>query len=295
MHAWHPESLASLARQLGVPFSDLSAPEERWVHSPDGLRLHALDWGGDGPAVLLLHGGSLTARTWDFVALGLRSEFRLIALDIRGHGDSGWADDYVIEDAVADARAVLDALELPRVHLVGMSLGGLIGAELAFAAPERIRTLTLIDISPGNMFEASLRIRDFLVDFRGADSIDDAVEQVLRVSPRADRARVQYRMQVQLRQGEDGRWHWRHDPRRPADHAMIVRRVQALGASAPRFEAPFLLVRGARSKMLDEQAAATFAACFPDGRWLNVSDAGHNVQEDNPAELIAVLRRFWSE
>jgi pimeloyl-ACP methyl ester carboxylesterase len=286
--------LASLAQQLGVAFTDLTAPQSRWFSSPDGLRLHALDWGGEGPPALLLHGGSLTARTWDYVALGLRAEFRLIALDIRGHGESGWADDYQVEHAVADAHAVLDALELPRVHVVGMSLGGLIGAELAFAAPERIRTLTLIDISPGNVFEASLRIRDFLVGFRGADSIDDAVEQALRVNPRADRARVQYRMQVQLRQREDGRWHWKHDPRRPIDNAMLVRRVQALGGAAPRFEAPFLLVRGARSKMLDEQAAATFAACFPNGRWLNVSDAGHNVQEDNPAELIATMRRFWS-
>jgi len=97
--------------------------------------LHALDWGGGGPPALFVHGGRLTARTWDYVCLGLRDQVRAVALDMRGHGDSDRADDYTLDARVADVAAVLDTLGWSTAHLVGMSLGGLTAAHYAAAAP----------------------------------------------------------------------------------------------------------------------------------------------------------------
>ena len=58
--------------------------------------------------------------------------------------------------------------------------------------------------------------------------------------------------------------------------------------------APFLLARGGNSQIVSEDAAAEFTARFPDGRWINIEGAGHNVQEDNPRDLADALRAFWS-
>jgi hypothetical protein len=99
---------------------------------------------------------------------------------------------------------VLDLVELARdmcaqpVHLVGMSLGGLIGAEFAFSAPELVKSLALIDVAPGVSFEATARMRDFIGRARTVASVDAAVEAAMRVSPQSDRARVTYQMQTLL-------------------------------------------------------------------------------------------------
>src|SRR5213080_2449533 len=125
MEDWHPEALAAIADRLGVAFGDLAPPSSRRFHTEGGPGINVLDWGGEGPPAVLLHGGSLTARTWDYVAIALRAHFQLVALDMRGHGDSDWADDYSIESYVTDLMAVVDSLGIERARLAGMSFGGL--------------------------------------------------------------------------------------------------------------------------------------------------------------------------
>jgi pimeloyl-ACP methyl ester carboxylesterase len=285
--------LTAIARRLGIQTGDVTAPTTRWARGADGVRLHALDWGGAGAPVLLMHGGALCAHTWDYVALGLRAEFRLIAMDLRGHGESAWADEYSVERCIGDARALLDVLSIPRAHVVGMSLGGIIAVELTAAQPERVTSLALIDIAPGSVFGASAKMRAFVNEFPGAPSLDAAVEMALRVNPRSDPEQLRYRFNALLRQDENGVWVWKRDARRVEDYPEVVRRVEGMGQLAAAIEVPFLMVRGGRSKVLDEVAAAAFAARFVRGRWTSVSDAGHNVQEDKPLELISLLRAFW--
>jgi pimeloyl-ACP methyl ester carboxylesterase len=291
---WQPRELAAIAHKLGIPAEDLSRPSSLAFRSSDGLRLRAIDWGGDGPPVVLLHGGALSARTWDCVALGLRGQFRLIAPDLRGHGSSGWAETYSIERCVEDVDALLRQFALERVHVVGMSLGGLIAAEWAASSTQRVLSLTLIDIAPGSNFAASAKMREFVNQFPGAPDVEAAVQMALRVNPRSDPERLRYRFGELLRRDDSGNWVWKRDARRVADYPEIVRRVESLADKAAHIHAPFLMVRGERSKILDEAAAEGFAARFRQGFCSYVSDAGHNVQEDNPRELIDVLREFWT-
>src|SRR5216684_4343300 len=89
--------LPSLARRLGISFDDATPPRHLTLPGAGGIRLHALDWGGDRQPTLFLHGGQLTAQTWDYVCLGLRGRVRAVALDLRGHGDSDRARDYALE------------------------------------------------------------------------------------------------------------------------------------------------------------------------------------------------------
>ncbi len=97
-------STAELAASLGVKIHAPEPPTEIF-YTRAGRRLHGLDWGGTGPGVLLLHGGGLSAHTWDFVCLGLRGAARLVALDLRGHGDSDWSDDYRVATMADDVIA----------------------------------------------------------------------------------------------------------------------------------------------------------------------------------------------
>ena len=114
MDDWHPEALARIAGRLGIAFTDHAWPRSRIFRTAGGPDIHVVDWGGQGPPAVLLHGGSLTAHTWDYVAIALRADFRLVALDMRGHGGSGWSDDYSIDSYVTDLVAVIDGLEIER-------------------------------------------------------------------------------------------------------------------------------------------------------------------------------------
>lgn len=290
---WRADELRAITRRLGID-GDVSAPRTLWFNITDGMRLRVLDWGGNGAPVLLLHGGALTAQTWDYVCVGLRSEFRLIALDMRGHGESAWSDDYSIGRLAADAAQTAAALGILRLHVVGMSLGGVAAAELALTTTGLVKSLTMVDVAPGVEFEGTARMRGFINGITRAPSVEAVIDAAMRTSPWSDRERVAYRMRALLRRRGDGEWEWRRDSRRMVDYPHILSHIQGLEERVGAFCAPFLMVRGGRSRSMPAPAAVAFTGRFHNGRFVEVSDAGHNVQEDNPAALIKVLRAFWN-
>jgi pimeloyl-ACP methyl ester carboxylesterase len=295
MEDWHPEALAAIADRVGVAFGDLAPPSSRRFRTEGGPTINVLDWGGQGPPAVLLHGGSLTARTWDYVALALRADFRLLALDLRGHGASDWAEDYSMVSHASDLVAVVDGLEIERTRLVGMSLGGMVACEFALCHPDRTESLAMVDVVSRPLFAATARMRAFMAGFRGAATVEEVVEMALAVSPRSDPERLNYRMRALLKRGDDGRLVWKCDRRyrRPSDFAVLLEHLAGFEARVANMAAPFLLARGGDSLIVSEDAANDFAARFPDGRWINIAGASHNVQEDNPRDLAKALRAFW--
>ncbi|YCK38119.1 alpha/beta fold hydrolase [Actinomadura sp. ATCC 39365] len=281
-------AMTELAAALGVKIDDPAPPRE--IHfSRAGCRLHGFDWGGTGPPVLLLHGGALTAHTWDFVCLGLRGAARLIALDLRGHGESGWSGDYRVGTLAADVVAAADHLGFDRVRLVGMSLGGVVAAHVADERPGRVERLALIDVAPGVDFDSTWRVRSFISGLGPVRELETVVEAAMRVNPRANRASVAYRMSTLFRPAPGGGWVPKGDPR-PPDFPAILAAIDRLPAQLSR--TPVLLVRGGRSRVLSQATAERLVARVPDGELVVVPDAGHNVQEDNPAALITALHAF---
>lgn len=123
------------------------------ANSVDGIRLSFDDSGGAGEPVLLLHGSTLSRVIWRGLGYtaALRSEFRVLAMDLRGHGRSGGphrAEDYRMELQVGDVLAVLDAAGVEATHLVGYSLGARLGFGVADAAPQRVRSLVSLGGTP---------------------------------------------------------------------------------------------------------------------------------------------------
>ena len=121
-------------------------------HAPDrtleleDVTLRYRDLGGGGEPVVLLHGYTNDLRTFDGVADSIAAEYRVIALDLRGFGKSRMRNgsERFGRSMAEDVIALLDALEIPRAHVVGFSLGGVVAASVARAAPERVTSLTLL-------------------------------------------------------------------------------------------------------------------------------------------------------
>ena len=294
------EHLERVARLAGVAYPELVLPESR--HCLAGrMRLHYLDWGRAGrPHVLFLHGGCLTAHTWDLVCLALRGERHCLALDQRGHGDSEWSPevDYRFEAHQRDLRAWISELGCERPLLVGQSLGAINALLYARAHASELAGVVLIDVAPGvQRSVGAQRIGDFT---RGSpdplESIEEAIARAREFNPRRDPVLLRRSLLHNLRERPDGRLTWKYD-RRFLAVPMIERgaELDGLGAAAPEVTCPVLVVRGAESDVVAAHEASEFAARFPRGRLVEIAGAGHTVQGDNPSDLTRALRAFTAE
>ncbi|MFH8336506.1 alpha/beta fold hydrolase [Streptomyces sp. AM6-12] len=116
----------------------------------DGVRLVCRDWGGSGQPIVLLHGLAGHAGEWDALAGRLSADYRVVAVDQRGHGASERRPPDVSRAAyVADVIAVVDQLALQRPVLVGQSLGGHTAMLTAAAHPGLVRALVLVEAGAG--------------------------------------------------------------------------------------------------------------------------------------------------
>jgi pimeloyl-ACP methyl ester carboxylesterase len=224
----------------------------------------------------------------------LRSTHHCIAVDLRGHGDSDWAESYRIADHVSDIVRVAEGFKLDRAHIVGMSLGGVVAAYVALdSSGFDAASLALVDVAPGVVFENTRRLRAFVRDSAVADGVDALIEQARRYGARGSEAQLYYRYSTLIRPTEKGGWRWKYDPD-GADFPHILNHIAMLDSRAGEMRLPLLVVRGGSSQILSDAAAARFAGLCPQGRWCVVADAGHTVQEDNPLGLSEALIQFWS-
>src|SRR5947207_9321739 len=115
----------------------------------NGLKLHALDWGGEGRVpLLLLHGFTGHAHAWDTLSIALQPHYRVLALDQRGHGDSDPADIYNPAVSFDDIVGVIEQLGLSSLILIGLSMGGRNAIYLSAKRPDLVQKLVTVDIGP---------------------------------------------------------------------------------------------------------------------------------------------------
>jgi pimeloyl-ACP methyl ester carboxylesterase len=255
----------------------------------NGLRLHYLDWGGEGPPIVLLHGLRDQAHEWDPIAPALTPLGRVIALDQRGHGESDApSSGYAPGDFAADLAAFCDALALDRPVVIGHSLGGRVAYHFAAAWPDRLRALVLVDIGANGAPETIPASVAQLVKSAGPfASPDDALRALLggRLLPNAGTAHY---LRHNLRQAADGRWHWKYyldgaiaalRAGRGRDYWDVVARVQA----------PTLIVRGGRSDILAADEAARLRDTIPGSALVELPGVGHLIPLARPRELAATI------
>ena len=114
----------------------------------DGCQLHYEDY-GHGMPVLLVHGLGSSTRDWEYQIPALTTHYRVIVIDVRGHGRSDKPQEpYSIAVFAEDVAALIEHLRLIDVHLVGISMGGMIGFQLGVDRPELLRSLTIVNSGP---------------------------------------------------------------------------------------------------------------------------------------------------
>src|SRR5271155_992454 len=299
----HSEELGMFRTALGIADLQPSA-----IRLPDdhqmivgAMRMHYLDWGGasaKAAPIVFLHGGGLTAHTWDCVAVMLRERFRCVALDQRGHGDSEWSPvvDYRIASHVGDIEGFVEATKLERPIVVGQSMGGLNAIAYATRHSDRMRAMVVVDVAPEISGAGAERIREFS-STPELDSPREFLERAVKFNPIRDPAVLRRSLHYNLRETPAGKWTFKHDQRRRTDDAMrsFAEDRARLVADLPGIKCPTLVVRGALSDVLTDDAAEKFARSLPDGRWVRVEKSGHNVQGDNPRALLDVMLAFFSE
>jgi esterase len=283
----------------GLDVDEIVVPAEHDM-VVEGLRLHYLDWGRRGrPTLLFLHGGCLTAHTWDLVCLALRADFHCLALDQRGHGDSEWSPilDYGPDAHVRDIRGLIEQLDLQRPVLIGQSLGGLNAMTYARHATDQLAGIVMVDVGPEVQSGAVKRIADFVMGEPEHGTVEDFVQRARAFNPRRDPHLLRYSLRHNLRRLPDGTWTWKYDRRglSPEHFASVRRSLGQLRDRTHAITCPVLVVRGAESDAFSDTDAAGFTAALPDGRWAKVENAGHTVQGDNPHGLIQVLADFLAE
>src|SRR2546425_4639078 len=130
-----------------------------------GQRFHYAEWGeAAAPALIMLHGVTGHARTWDEEAGAFASRYRVLALDQRGHGDSDPPSDgdYTVAAMAGDLTAFADTLGLARVAIVGLSMGGRVAIAFAGQHQSRMDRLVVVDIGPDISAAGRLRVRALL-------------------------------------------------------------------------------------------------------------------------------------
>lgn len=281
-----------------------STPTDRAVPG-DGITLHARDWGGDGQAVVLLHGLASNARIWDGVAPRLAGGgLRVVALDQRGHGESEQPDSgYDFATVCRDLEAALAGLGLDRPVVVGHSWGADVGLRYAADRPAAVAGLALVDGALLGVAEwagaSREQARRRLAPPRFAVPLADWLARAGRVD--ASRHGGQAWVREFLRAGVEvddtavARARFRFD-----NHMQVVDALydQQPAALYPLVRCPVLLCpAGGADQRADAKRGAVdrALALLPTARTIWFEDTMHDIPLQRPAELAAELARFAEE
>lgn len=291
-----------------MPQKSLTGPTSHFFVS-SRTRLHYLDWGNpSAPILILVHGGLDHARSWDWTARALADDFHVIAVDLRGHGDSGWSNDgaYLMENLVYDLAQLVDLLDRSPVTIVGHSLGGAISLRYAGLFPENIRKIVAIEglgLSPARLKQSSdsnpVDLMGAWIDARRASAgrtrrryptIEAAVGRMQERNAHLSLERALHLTSHGVNRNEDGSYSWKFDPYLH-DIARSMDRDMDLPVFWQRITCPTLLCLGLDS-WASNPAKDGRMAHFRDARLIEFADAGHWLHHDQFDRFISELRDF---
>jgi len=275
-----------------VPFG-----QDKFVTVHD-IPLHYVEWGQpDRPALLLLHGFQSNAHTWDTCSAAMAATYHVLALDQRGHGDTGWAPggDYTPAAFMRDIVGFIDTLRLAPVLLVGHSMGGRHVAMLAADYAAAVRKIVIVDTAA----ELPPAIQAQFIQQPEANeppppetfaTFEEVIANGMAQYPLTPEAELRHANYHNLFRGTDGRWRWRWDPQ------LLMRRRSRgqvdLYGYLQRVQCPALLIRGEKSPLLTPEVARKMLAALPHGQLHEIAAAAHTVNADNAAAFNTATAAF---
>lgn len=272
------------------------------------LKLHFWDWGGRGkPNLVLVHGSRDHGRSWDHVAAAFCGTYRVVAPDLRGHGDSSWAPGamYSIPEYVLDLSALLDILGRSPVYLIGHSLGGAVVLQYAGVYPDRVRQVVSIEgygPPPERLVPrpAHERLKEWIEAMRDYErrsphnypGIDAAVHRMLEANPFLSTEMAQHLTLFGSNWNPDGSLMWKFDNyvRALSPYGFNMEDAQEIWR---QIVCPVLLFRGLESWAVDPEKDGRIHA-IRDYSLVNVPGAGHWVHHDRLDVFVAETERFFA-
>ena len=269
----------------------LARPADRFV-SVNGLRIHYLDWGAEGkPPLIMLHGIGRVAHTFDHIAPHFTGKYHVMAIDMRGHGDSGWDPKgaYLVEDYTRDIEAFAEQLHLRNIVIWGNSTGGRVAQVFAGLHPELVTAVISEDVGP----ERPREIADgFTSRVKREDETGWASEEELFANLKAGNSRTPDEiLRAYAHYGSkprvDGRIVWKRDPAIgngfvPTELWRFVREIKA----------PIIYILGGRSTIVPAETQEDLKRTLPQVQIVTIPGAGHYPNEENPKEFLAIVDEF---
>jgi mutator protein MutT len=254
------------------------------------LSFRLLEWGTkDARPLVLLHGTGDNACTWSLLAPHLASHFRVIAMDQRGHGGSGWSAPPVYrgEDYMKDLTAFIDTLGLKGIVLMGHSMGALHASLYAALNPGRVAALIHVDIEPR---PPDWNRKYLLGLYRNLpDSYATPEDYVAETARNAPYARAETLRELAARSlvFRDGRWF------RTYDREILAHfDTYDLTGHLASIRCPALVMRGAESRVLGREAAERMVRALPSGELAEIPRATHPAHLDNPEAFREAVTGF---
>lgn len=239
---------------------------------------------GSATPLLIVHGLYGSGRNWGVIAKRLSDRGPVVAVDMRNHGDSFWADSHGYEDMAADLAKVIEAQGAP-MDVVGHSMGGKASMTLAVTRPDLVRRLVVADIAPVAYGHSQIQFIEAMrsVDLSRVVKRSDATEQLAQVV--ADPTLQSFFTQsLDLK---DKRWKLNLDAL-----AAEMHKVLSFPELTGSFDKPTLFLSGAESDYVKPEHRPAIRALFPKARFARIPGAGHWLHADKPREFEASVRAF---
>ena len=280
-----------------------SGPTSHFYYS-QRLRLHYADWGNDdAPPLLLVHGGRDHCRNWDWIAERLRKDYHVLAVDLRGHGDSDWSigGDYSLADSIYDVQQLLrQKTDLP-VSIVSHSYGGAVSLLYTGLFPETVNRLVVIEGTGQFQFpflpvvERTVAWIDRLRQTSGRQhrrypTIEAAFQRMQQENPHLSAERARHLTVHGVNQNEDGTYSWKFDnyARATSPNQFTPTEMAELWG---RITSPTLLIYGTDSWVKTPKEIGADSH-FKTAAVRLIQGAGHWVHHDREDEVVALIHPF---
>lgn len=251
----------------------------------DNVRLHYQDV-GQGAPLLLLHGLGSCTEDWLYQIAALSSQYRVIALDLRGHGQSAAVRQaYFMRQLAEDARALMEHLQLPTYHVVGFSMGGMVAFELALQAKTSVQSLVIINSGPQALANSAkkrwqLMFRQLIISLLGMRSLGRVIGRKLFPQPNQQALRERF---------ESGMAKMDKTSYQLALRAISQFSVQS---SLPQITPPTLVISSDQD-YTPISHKAEYIRLMPNARLVVIENSRHATPIDQPDALNAVLTEFF--
>ena len=261
-----------------------------------GLRLHYLDWaGGDQsaqnkPPFIMLHGIGRVAHSFDHIAPKFTDKYHVMAIDMRGHGDSGWSPEgaYLVEDYVRDLEGFVDQLNLRNLTLLGNSTGGRVVQVYAGLHPDRMARLVVEDVGPQRTNEiASAFARRVQQEENGWASEDELVASLTRGGGPISKELQRNYAHFGSKRREDGRIVWKRDPNLVKGFVPTE-----LWQYVSKIKCPTIYILGGVSSIVPPETQDRLKSTLPDVRIVTMPGLGHYPHLEAPEEYLRIVQAF---